>query len=191
MVTGLSVNEIPIEEWAVLFAEKMGKLNDMPDDLAKQLTGFRILSSGKPEKVSRIDGVIRAYLGISSGEAQPLDELLDSLHAQASAMKARNTDDMKKILDEDIKILRDLTKRSVIRAIGLELAFTSIIVKNINFIRRGITESEGSKKFDEWISLNVRKVLDSEFAAIDRYNMDSQTRKSIVAAIQQVLGSME
>ena len=122
----------------------------------------------------------------------PLDDLLSSRQVKASALKARTVDDMLRILDEDIEILRDLTAKSVIRAIGLERAFVSIIVKNINFIRRGITEpGEGGRKFDEWINLNVRKVLDSEFAAIDRYNMDSQTRKSIVAAIQQVLGSME
>ncbi|MBQ7544165.1 MAG: dynamin family protein [Synergistaceae bacterium] len=190
-VTGLSVNELPIDEWAVLFAEKGEKLETMPDDLAKQLKTLDLSSLNKTEKVSRIDGAIRSFLGGTPENAQPLDRLLDSLHAKASAMKARNTDDMLKILDEDIMILRDLTTKSVIRAIGLELAFTSIIVKNINFIRRGITDAEGSKNFDEWINLNVRKVLDSEFAAIDRYNMDSQTRKSIISAIQQVLGSME
>ena len=125
-------------------------------------------------------------------KALALDELLNSLHDKASGLKAKSIDDMLRILDEDIEILRDLTAKSVIRAIGLERAFISIIVKNINFIRRGITDSgDGSSKFDEWINLNVRKVMDSEFAAIDRYNMDSQTRKSIVAAIQQVLGSME
>ena len=64
-------------------------------------------------------------------------------------------------------------------------------MKNINFIRSGIMYSGEDSKFDAWITQNVRKVMDSEFAAIDRYNMDSQTRKSIVASIRQILGEME
>ena len=98
---------------------------------------------------------------------------------------------MLRILDEDIAILRDFTVKAVIRAIGLERAFISIIVKNINFIRSRIMDSGEDSKFDAWINQNVRKVMDSEFAAIDRYNMDSQTRKSIVASIRQILGEME
>ena len=196
-VTGLSVNELPLDEWALLFAQSGKKFDALPKDLAHNLeekyykAAWSSLS--KPECIKVLDSTIRGYLdGGTNEKAIALDELLNSLHAKAASLKARTVDDMMRILDEDITILRDLTAKSVIRAIGLERAFISIIVKNINFIRRGITEpGEGSEKFDEWINLNVRKVLDSEFAAIDRYNMDSQTRKSIVSAIQQVLGSME
>ena len=196
-VTGLSVNELPLDEWALLFAQSGKKFDAMPKDLAHNLEEkyYRAAwsSLSKPERIKVLDSTIRGYLdGGTNEKAIALDELLNSLHAEAATLKARTVDDMLRILDEDITILRDLTAKSVIRAIGLERAFISIIVKNINFIRRGITEpGEGSEKFDEWINLNVRKVLDSEFAAIDRYNMDSQTRKSIVSAIQQVLGSME
>ena len=195
--TGLGVNELPLDEWAVLFAQSGKKIDAMPKELAHSLeekyykADWEALS--KKERITALDKTIRGYLGQeSAAQALPLDELLNQLHAKASALKARTVEDMLRILDEDIMILRDLTAKSVIRAIGLEHAFISIIVKNIDFIRRGITEpGGGSQKFDEWINLNVRKVLDSEFAAIDRYNMDSQTRKSIVAAVQQVLGSME
>ena len=178
---GFNVNELPIDEWAELFARSGRRFDEMPSELARDFG----------DDVKQIDGAIRRYLG-ESEQTLPLDELLNSLHAKASHLKAKTIDDMLRILDEDIAVLRDFTSNAVIRAIGLERAFISVIVKNINFIRRGITDSDGgSRKFDEWINLNVRKVLDSEFAAIDRYNMDSQTRKSIVAALQQVLGSME
>ena len=178
---GFNVNELPIDKWAELFAKSGRRFDEMPPDLAKDFG----------DDVRQIDGAIRRYLG-ESEQTLPLDELLNSLHAKASHLKAKTIDDMLRILDEDIAVLRDFTSNAVIRAIGLERAFISVIVKNINFIRRGITDSDGgSRKFDEWINLNVRKILDSEFAAIDRYNMDSQTRKSIVAALQQVLGSME
>ena len=194
---GLGVNELPVDEWAVLFAQSGQKFGAMPKDLAHTLeerfykAGWENL--GRKERITSLTSAIRGYLGQDSADEKlPLDELLNALHTKAAGLKARTVDDMMRILDEDIAILRDLTAKSVIRAIGLERAFISIIVKNINFIRRGITEpGGGSQKFDEWINLNVRKVLDSEFAAIDRYNMDSQTRKSIVSAVQQVLGSME
>lgn len=177
---GFSVNELPIDEWAELFAKSGKKFDSMPPELAERFGS----------SVEANDKAIREYLG-ESDQALPLDELLNSLHAKASGLKARTIDDMLRILDTDIAVLRDFTTHAVIRAIGLERAFISVIVKNINFIRRGITDSEGSRKFDDWINMNVRKVLDSEFAAIDRWNMDSQTRKSIIAALQQVLGAME
>ena len=194
---GLGVNELPLDEWAKLFAQSGKKFDAMPGDLVKALeakiykAGWENLST--KQRITSLEATIKAYfVSEAPVKALALDELLNSLHEKASGLKAKSIDDMLRILDADIEILRDLTAKSVIRAIGLERAFISIIVKNINFIRRGITDSgDGSSKFDEWINLNVRKAMDSEFAAIDRYNMDSQTRKSIVAAIQQVLGSME
>ena len=195
--TGLSVNELPIEKWAALFIMKGRKLDEMPKELAHSLEG-KFYKAGwgnldKKERKASLSQAVSEYLDGGEKKSQlSLNEMLSEFHAQASRVTARTLDDVMRLLDEDIMILRDLTAKAVIRATGLERAFVAVITNNITLICEGIMDAEGDgNKFDEWINLNVRKVLDSEFAAIDRDNMNSQTRKSIVAAIRQVLGSME
>lgn len=196
------IGAFPLQEWAVMLAEAGVKFDSMPKDLARNIegkiynTGWQKLSGN--ERESAITDSIAEYIKSGRGKSGHDDkdipdfsEFLEGLNAKALTLKAKTEADMLRILDEDIDILRDLTVKAVIRAIGLERAFISIIVKNINFIRSGIMYSGEDSKFDAWINQNVRKVMDSEFAAIDRYNMDSQTRKSIVASIQQILGGME
>ena len=101
-------------------------------------------------------------------------------------------EEMISTLDADIEILRDVTVNAVVKAIGLERAFISVVIKNINLIRDGLSKSrEGREIFNDWIERNVRKIKDSEFAHIDQENMNIQTRKMIVASIRQVADSME
>ncbi len=191
------IGTLPLQEWAVMFAEKGVIFDSMPKDLAHNIEG-KIYNTGWQKlswenRAASITDSIAEYLksGHDDKDIPGFSEFLDGLHEKALTLKAKTEADMLRILDEDIDILRDLTVKAVIRAIGLERAFISIIVKNINFIRNGIMYSGEDSKFDAWINQNVRKVMDSEFAAIDRYNMDSQTRKSIVSSIQQILGGME
>ena len=195
--TSLTVGAFPFQEWAVMFTNAGIKFDTMPKDLARKIEG-KVYSTGWQKlsgdnRKSAITDLIAEYIRSNREEKDTPDfsEFLDGLHVKASSLKAKTEADMLRILDEDIAILRDLTVKAVIRAIGLERAFISIIVKNINFIRSKIMDSGEDSKFDTWINQNVRKVMDSEFAAIDRYNMDSQTRKSIVASIRQILGEME
>ena len=192
-----SIEKLPFQAWALQLV-KAGLIFDvMPKDLARQLedkiykSGWKRLS--KEERESSMNDIILEYINAKQEhEKNPeISEFLKSLHVKASSLKAKNEDEMLRILDEDIAILRDFTVKAVINAIGLERAFISIIVKNINFIRNGIMHGGEESKFDAWINQNVRKVMDNEFAAIDRDNMNSQTRKSIVASIQQVLNNME
>ena len=192
-----NISALPFKDWALRISKAGLSFVSIPKDLARQLEG-KIYNSGWPrlskdEREAAITDTITEYLRARHDEQKipALGEFLESLHVKASSLKAKTESDMLRILDEDIAILRDLMVNAVISAIGLERAFISIIVKNINFIRNGIMYGGEESKFDNWINQNVRKVMDSEFAAIDRYNMDSQARKSIVASIQQVLNNME
>ena len=187
-----AIDAFPFGKWAELFLSAGMSFDVIPDTLRRNLENVFYRAGwdklGTEARISAIDNAISSYIGTdSSGTDQ-----LEGLHSIASGLKARTEEELLQILDDDIRILRDLTVKAVIRATGLERAFISVIVKNINFIRNGITEQgEGSRKFDEWITRNVRKVLDSEFAAIDRDNMNSQARKSIAASIRKVLEGME
>ena len=199
-LNSINYSNLPLQEWALMFVNADVKFEEMPKELSEKLNK-KIYNIGwqkhnKEEREAEITKTIQEYLDAvrktyNTGKALSLSDFLDNLNIKALSCKAKTEIEMLKILDDDIAILRELTVKAVIRAIGLERAFTSIIVKNINFIRSGIMSSDGESKFDIWITQNVRKIMNSEFAAIDRDNMNSQTRKSIVASIQQVLSNIE
>ncbi|MBQ9477966.1 MAG: hypothetical protein IJU71_00250, partial [Selenomonadaceae bacterium] len=93
--------------------------------------------------------------------------------------------------DADIEILRDITVNAVIKAIGLERAFISIITKNVNLIRNRLDEDEeGQRKLDAWIDRNIHKLKEVEFADLDRINQSRETRRKIVAAVESALAKL-
>ncbi|MBQ7594384.1 MAG: dynamin family protein [Synergistaceae bacterium] len=190
-----NVRIFPFYEWAGLFTNAGVKLNKMPQELESSLENLFYKADWenltKYEREQAITEAIKNYLGSSENEISGLNIKLEEFNRTASNHKALSDDEILAILNEDIKILRDLTAKAVIRAIDLERAFISVIVKNVNFIREGITApGEGSRKFDEWINLNVRKIKEKDFARIERDNRDNQTRKTIAAAIQKILNGM-
>ncbi|MBR1602502.1 MAG: dynamin family protein [Synergistaceae bacterium] len=198
--SSIILSNLPLQEWALMFVDADVKFEAMPkelsDKLDKKIYNVGWQKHSNEERAAEITKMIQEYLDAvrkthNTGKAHSLSDFLENLNIKALPCKAKTESEMLKILDDDINILRELTVKAVIRAIGLERAFISIIVKNINFIRSGIMSSDGESKFDAWIEQNVRKIMNSEFAAIDRYNMDSQTRRSIVASIQQVLSKIE
>lgn len=117
---------------------------------------------------------------------------LDELYQRGRELKImRSKEDMIKILDADIILLRDITVRAVVKAIGLEHAFVSVINKNVNGIRDALkTKPDGRKKFNNWIRNNIRKIKDTEFEEINRINQNSETRRQIVNSIRQTLEKM-
>ena len=120
------------------------------------------------------------------------DNRLEALHERGKKLKTmRSKEDMIATLDADILILRDVTVKAVIKAIGLERAFISVISKNVNLIRTALDkENEGRKRFNIWIRNNIHKLKESEFDELDRINQNSETRRQVINAIQHVLDSM-
>ncbi|MBR0061737.1 MAG: hypothetical protein IJP68_09705, partial [Selenomonadaceae bacterium] len=94
------------------------------------------------QKLQEIEKVIVAYSkqNISqdkSDNAELLLSQLDEIQERAKKSKRMNgKDDMTATLNADIEILRDITAKAVINAIGLERAFNSVITKNVNLINR-------------------------------------------------------
>ena len=129
-----------------------------------------------------------AYQSIDKGSSDQLKEL----HELGKKLKTmRSKEEMIATLNADIEILRDITVKAVIKAIGLERAFISVISKNANLIRTSLDEKpEGQEKLNLWIRNNVHKLKEAEFMEIDRKNENSETRRQIVKAVQEVLKKM-
>ncbi len=117
---------------------------------------------------------------------------LSDLHRRGKELKTmRSKEDMIATLDADIVILRDITVKAVIKAIGLERAFISVIAKNVNLIRDALDKKpDGRDKFNVWIQNNIHKIKEHEFTEINAINRHSETRRRIVEAVQQVLAKM-
>lgn len=114
---------------------------------------------------------------------------LSDLHQRGKELKTmRSKEEMIETLDADIVILRDITVKAVIKAIGLERAFISVIAKNVNLIRTSLEKKpDGRKKFNEWIRNNIHKIKEREFAEIDARNQTGEARRRIVEAVRRVL----
>lgn len=113
---------------------------------------------------------------------------LDEIQEQAiKAKRMDGKDDMIATLDADILILRDLTTRAVISAIGLERAFNSVIIKNVDLIRKHLKEEEGNEPFRAWIRGNAAKLMPARFEHIIAQSNLRERRKTIINAIKNLL----
>ena len=88
-----------------------------------------------------------------------------------------------KIINEDIDILRDITVKSVLKAIGLEKAFCSNISNNVNLI---IIEVRERVRFDNWIKANISKIKEDEFSRIERERETYETKKKVFDYINKL-----
>ncbi len=100
-------------------------------------------------------------------------------------------EDMFATLDADIKILRDITLKAVINAIGLERAFNSVITKNVNLINRHLQENEGNSAYRAWIRNNAAKLMPSRFEQIIEQGAVRENKKAIVNAVRNLLSKWD
>ena len=100
-------------------------------------------------------------------------------------------DDMIATLDTDIEILRDITDKSVIKAIGLEVAFISVVVKNVELIRTHLQDTKGGKSFRNWCRMNAVKLMPTKFGLILENKANDAKREAILNRIGECLKKME
>ena len=113
---------------------------------------------------------------------------LDEIQERAKKSKRMDgKDDMIATLDADILILRDITARAVINAIGLERAFNSVIIKNVDLIRKHLQEAEGNEAFRTWIRTNAAKLMPARFEQIIAQSNLREKRKTVANAINHFL----
>lgn len=127
---------------------------------------------------------------VTSEHGKKASTLLTSLsvikkHAESKRMSSK--DDMIRLLDEDIKILRDITEKSVLNAIGLERAFNSIVTKNVELICTQLEDVEENGHWKEWATNNMEKLVPSRFKDIIAKSQLREQRRTIVASIKKLL----
>ena len=195
---GLSfaVELLPMGKWAKMLLRAGIKANEVPNDLRGKLQGTFYKNDwsnlSKDERINRLNDTIDTYSKNKSGFSGKVTvDKLRKMHELSRQMQISNEDDMLRVLNEDIEILRQFTLEAIIYAIGLEQAFVSVMTKNINIIRKDEETSDGAKLFDKWITDNIRKVKEDEFRGLDQRNLENQTKKNIVESVRKVVDKLE
>ena len=172
--------------------KKRDKLDSKLEDLF--YSGSKWTSLSQQQREQAVEEVIRNYIVAEkeSESAGTFISQLNELHERALKVKRPETkEDMISMLDADIKILRDITEKAVIKAIGLERAFTSVTVKNVELIRENLQNEEGNEAFRKWIISNAAKLMPSKFASVNESKAMNENRKAIVNAIDAVLNKTD
>lgn len=192
LTAGFEVEKLPFETWAAILTNLRVNVPDkfLPR-LKKALAGFvglsQWISMSASGKNNQVDKAVIKFCA----ELKPIT-LAERINELNNGVRgATNKDEMISVLNDDIELLREITLNSMIRAIGLERAFTSVIAKNIAMIRESINSDEGKAIFNQWLKENLRKIRASEFADVDRQIEDFRNKKAIVESIRQVLEKME
>lgn len=191
-----AVDKLPFPIWAKILLRAGVKANEIPDVLKKNLQGTFYRSDwqtlNKEERINRLTDTIDNYAKSKSDFSGKVTvEKLRKMHEFSRQMEISNEDEMLKLLNEDIEILRQFTLEAIIYAIGLERAFVSVMTKNLNIIRKDEETSEGAELFDKWIMDNIRKVKEDEFRGLDQRNLENQTKQNIVETIRKVVDKLE
>lgn len=202
-----AVDFLPFGKWAKLLMKSGINLAEMKSD--KTIKGRdkldykieEIFYSSDWAKLSpeqrkeNIESVIKKYQqenSTSQADDESLTAQLNNLHEKAKkTQRMKNKSDMIAILDTDIEILRDITAKSVLNAIGLERAFISVVTKNVELIREHLQDEKGGKAFRDWVRLNAFKLMPSKFESIIENKAINENRKAIVSAVRNVLNKWE
>ena len=188
----VAIDSLPFESWAQILTKVESSRHEKLVVALENLFGEKVWSKRKAaEKVQDLENVIVNYanqFGGRKGDAGSLIAQLDSIHARAKKFKRMvGKDDMIATLDADIKILRDITARAVINAIGLERAFNSVITKNVDLIRQNLKDAKGNAIYQAWIRDNAAKLMPSRFEQINEQGIIHANRKAIVNAVRNLL----
>ena len=195
----IAADYFPVSKWAKLLVKAGVSLTQMESD--ETIKG-RYKFSNKfenlvyadnwdkllpEEKRNAIYKLVTSYAD-NKGDSESFSDVLEVFHERAKAERCMETkEDMIRALDADIEILRDITKKSVINAIGLERAFNSVITKNVNLIRDHLQEGEGAKAFNAWIRSHAKELMPSRFTDIIENRAVNEKRRGIVNAVKSVL----
>jgi hypothetical protein len=194
----MDINSLPLKKWAETVAAAGVNLVNVQadarikgkDKLGNKLENLFYEDSWKTfpsaKRIQAIENLITSYAPAKTAETAAHAEFnLEGLHEMAKRVKRMQTkEDMVATLDADIEILRDITSKAVINAIGLERAFISVVTKNVELIREHLQEGEGAKEFRAWIRNNATLLMPAQFEHIIENRAINENRKAIVNAIK-------
>ncbi len=204
----LAIDLLPFGKWAKLLMKAginltasnsdksvsdINRLDSKLEDLFYNSKNNWIRLSAE-QKVQAIEKVINAYahstlnLKTRNEEDYTLPQKLNEIQKRAkNSYIMGSKDDMIATLNADIFILRDITRKAVINAIGLERAFVSVVTKNVELIREHLDEGEGAKAYRAWIRENAAKLMPTRFEDIIEQGAIRENRKAIVSAVKSLL----
>lgn len=199
----LALDLIPVGKWAKLIMKAGINLANIRDDksiknrdkldgnqgkLDTLIYGDAWKNLSADERVKKMENVVQSYSVLARpATGGGINSYLEELHNQAKqAPEIVSKEDMLATLDTDIEILRDITRRSVINAIALERAYTSVVTKNVELIREHL-QGDGAREFRAWCRENAPKLMPSRFASIIEAKSMNENRKSIVNTLKNVL----
>lgn len=203
----LDVSSLPFRVWAEILMNANINLSQIRDDksikardkLDNKLEDLFYSQNwarlSKEQKFQSIENVIGNYATQGGTQNQTMCESsllaqFDEIQKRARESKCMNSkDDMIATLDMDVKILRDITARAVINAIGLERAFNSVIIKNVDLIRNHLNEPEGNAAYRAWIRNNAVRLMPSRFEQIIEQGAIHENKKAIVNAVRNLLSN--
>lgn len=193
----MEINSLPLKKWAETVAAAGINLVDVQadarikgkDKLGNKLENLFYDDSWKTfvpaKRTQAIENLINSYAPNKNSAEVHTDFNLEGLHEMARKVKRmQSKEDMVATLDADIEILRDITAKAVINAIGLERAFISVVTKNVELIREHLQAGEGAKEFRAWIRNNATNLMPSHFEHIIEQRAINENRKAIVNAIK-------
>lgn len=212
----MTVDLLPLGKWAKLLARagvkfgeqsglakkakkqledafyQMGWESKQPDDREKDL-GARVAEVCQSVPTLPKPKLVEVVKELSTIASDKATQQSNALMAEYPKDSERNVERRKRMIAEintDIEILRDITVHAVVAAIGLEKAFTSVIINNVNLIRDNAEATENNK-FDAWIDGNLPKLKEKEYAQMEGNAMQAQAKKNIIETIENLLGESE
>ena len=176
----LSENGILLPTFGDIFKENLGK--SIADSL-KEVSGHEDEFTEK-----FIDDFCGKYSNVSSfsKEIEYFREY-SSLFINMVQDKAGEYEAFLLNLNNDIKILRDITKNSLCDLIGLERTVISNINNSIEKICSDIEYSGADNVFDSWINLNLNQIYASKFRAIELEQDKNSIRRDLIKQISEQL----
>ncbi len=190
MKAGLNLAQIKADK----SVKRRDKLDNKLEDLFYSPDWSRFADEQKTQSIEKIIGTYAKQGGaqVQTAGADSLYAQFDEIQERAKKSKRMNSkDDMTATLDADILILRDITERAVINAIGLERAFNSVIIKNVDLIRNHLSDDDGNAAFQAWIRINAKKLMPSRFEQIIEQGAVRENKKAIVNAVKNLLSKWD
>ena len=199
----LAVDILPMGKWAKLLMRAGINLMDsqntqkLDNKLRNLFSSDDWIKFNKDQRIKAIENEINNCVAEKRRENKPnendgtITSQLNELYELAKDIrKMDNKEDMITTLDTDIKILRKITEKAVINAIGLETAFISVVTKNVELIRKHLEEDDGTDQFITWIDENSEKLMHSKFQTFIEEEQIRNKRNTIVEAISESMKTL-
>ena len=189
----VDIEKLPFAQWAKHVNED--NLQSIKDALQDKFNGRHWNEIHKEQKIFQIERFFQNLGTLQENiPAQPtdtptpkdsdsLENTLRAIHERAKKSHSMYGEEaMVATLNADIKILRDITKQAILKAIGMERTFNAVITTNVSLLCERIQAG----RVNEWISRNAEKLQPLRYRNIQKIIAEHKKKEDIVNAIQDL-----